>query len=81
MTSVVGALATIVDEGARAGQYQRVSPLLVHAGIVAPLLLFYATGPLRQRLAKAGVPSAAVDREQVVAHLQQVTLGLLQGRM
>jgi TetR/AcrR family transcriptional regulator len=81
MMSVVGAVGAIVEEGARQGTYQRVSPLLVHAGIVAPLLLFYATEPLRQRLARAGMPSAALDREEVVAHLQQVTLGLLHGRM
>ena len=35
----------IIDEGVRAGRFSRVNPLLVHAGIIAPLLLFFASAP------------------------------------
>jgi TetR/AcrR family transcriptional regulator len=80
MSSVVGALAAIVDEGVRTAGYRRVSPLLVHAGVVAPLLLFFATGGLRQRLARTGMPGVDIERADVVAHLQDVTLDLLHRR-
>jgi AcrR family transcriptional regulator len=82
MTSVVQALAAIVDEGARAGRFQRVSPLTVHAGIVAPMMMYFASARLRQRLERAGVRGAAtVDRGEIVAHVRRVALGVLEGRI
>jgi AcrR family transcriptional regulator len=78
MTGVVRALTDIVEEGIRAGEFRPINPLLVHAGIIGPVLLFFASAGIRQRIARSGVKGAAgLSRDEVVAHVQRVTLGLL----
>jgi AcrR family transcriptional regulator len=82
VAEIVQRLAGIIREGVKAGRFQAVDPLLVHAGIVGPVLLFYASAPLRARLARAGL--AGADRfgsDMVIAHVQRVALGTLQGKM
>jgi TetR/AcrR family transcriptional regulator len=82
LAAVLQALQSIVDEGARAGRFRRVNPLVVHAGIVAPMLLYFASARLRERLRKAGIKSAAMfDRAHLVDHLRQVALAVLEGRI
>lgn len=82
IAGIVTMLATIIQEGVAAGTFRPVSPLLLHGGIVGPLLLYFASGGLRLRVGKAGVTGAtAFDRDEVVAHVQRVTLGTLQGHM
>jgi TetR/AcrR family transcriptional regulator len=81
MTVVVGSLGKIVREGVDRGRFQPVSPLLVHAGIIGPLLLYFASGQLRGRLERAGLSGAAhVSRDEVVAHVQRIALMALEGR-
>jgi AcrR family transcriptional regulator len=81
ITGILKALAAIVDEGIRAGRFQPINPFLLQAGIVAPLLLFFATARVRQRVGRAGAPEAArLTPRDVVAHVQRFTLGLLEGR-
>jgi AcrR family transcriptional regulator len=78
---VVTALGRIIREGIDAGRFHRANPLLVHAGVVGPLLLYFASVQLRRRLEKAGVPGAAmVSRDEVVAHVQRLALLSLEGR-
>jgi AcrR family transcriptional regulator len=82
MAGVVRALGAIVDQGTRSSGFQPVSPLLVHAGIVAPLLMFLASAGFRTRLEQVGVKGAAgIDRLQVIDHLRRVALGVLEGRV
>jgi len=82
IADILKALGQIIDEGVRARQFRRVNPVIVHAGIVGPLLLYFATQPLRQRLKKAGIPAAvAIARDDVIAHIQGVALGTLEGRL
>jgi hypothetical protein len=57
-----------------------VHPFLVHAGIVGPLLLFFASQRLRGRLEKAGVPTGPLTRDQVLQHVQELALATLEGR-
>ncbi len=46
------------------------------------MLLFFASVPLRKRIAKAGIKAAMkVDKEEIVGHIQRLTLGLLEGRL
>jgi len=72
---VITALGRILREGTESGHFQQINPLLVHAGVVGPLLLYFASAQLRRRLETAGVPGAAmVSRDQVVAHVQQLAL-------
>ncbi|HEU4936185.1 MAG TPA: TetR/AcrR family transcriptional regulator [Vicinamibacterales bacterium] len=75
MRRVVTALGRILREGIDAGRFRPINPLLVHAGVVGPLLLYFASAQLRRRLENAGVPGAAmVPRDQVVAHVQRLAL-------
>lgn len=81
MGGIIAMLGHIVDEGVRARRFRRINPLIVHAGIVAPLLLFFASTGLRQRLQKAGLPAAAVTHHAVIEHIQNVALATLQGKL
>jgi len=82
VAGIVQGLIAILQEGIRARRFRKVNPLLVHGGIVGPLLLFLASAGLRRRLENAGVPGAAqFTRDEVVAHVQRVTLALVEGRM
>jgi AcrR family transcriptional regulator len=82
VVGIVQGLIAILQEGIRTRRFRKVNPLLVHGGIVGPLLLFLASAGVRRRLENAGVPGAAqVTRDEVVAHVQRVTLALVEGRM
>jgi AcrR family transcriptional regulator len=82
VAGIVKRLAGIVKEGVDAGVFRPVDPLLVHGGIVGPLLLYYASASLRKRMARAGVPRAdAYHSPEVIAHVQRVALATLQGRI
>src|SRR5688500_11950228 len=79
---VLGALGGIIAEGVRAGRFHPAHPMLVQGGIIAPLMFFLATGPLREKIARAGVPAiAGVTRELVVLNIQALTLAQLEGRI
>jgi TetR/AcrR family transcriptional regulator len=79
---VVETLARMVEAGRRAGRFVRVNPLLVHAGIVAPLMFYLASAGLRRKLDAAGVKGVReIDREHVIAHIQRLTLAVLEGRI
>ena len=81
MSRILGALARILREGVDAGRFQPVNTLLVHAAIVGPLLLYFASHQLRRRLARGGIPAAAsVSRDEVVAHVQRLALMAVEGR-
>jgi len=80
ITAIVTMLAGILREGVAAGRFQTVNPLLVHGGIVGPILLFFASVRLRQRIEKAGLSHAAqLSPDDVIAHVERVTLMLLGG--
>ena len=79
---VLAALGGIIGEGVRAGRFQPAHPLLVQGGIIAPLMFFLATGPLRDKIARAGVaPIASISRDMVVLHIQRLTLAQLEGKI
>ena len=82
VAGIVQELVGILEDGARTRAFRKVNPLLVHGGIVGPLLLFLASAGVRQRLQRAGLAGAAgISRDEVVAHVQRVTLALVEGRM
>ena len=79
---VLEALRAILDEGTRAGRFQAVNPLVLHGGIIGPLLFFFATTRVRHKLDRAGaLGAAAITRGEVVAHIQQLALAQLEGRL
>jgi hypothetical protein len=82
LRGVLGALRAILDEGRRAGRFQRVNPMVVHGGIIAPLMFFFATARVRRKLARGGATGAArISTGEVIAHIQQVTLVQLEGKL
>jgi AcrR family transcriptional regulator len=76
--AVVALLEGILLEGEHAGRFRRVNPLIVHMGIVAPILLFLASAGARERLGRAQVPGAPhLTLDLIVAHVTESTLGSL----
>jgi TetR/AcrR family transcriptional regulator len=79
---VLAALGGIITEGARAGRFQPLPPFMVQAGIIAPLMVFFATSRMREKIARlTRADVSGVSREAVVAHIQRVTLAQLEGRI
>jgi TetR/AcrR family transcriptional regulator len=82
VAGIVHGLVSILQDGVRTRRFRKVNPLLVHGSIVGPLLLFFASAGLRRKLEQVGVAGAAqFTRDDVVAHVQRVTLALVEGRM
>jgi AcrR family transcriptional regulator len=82
LRDVLGALGRILDEGRRAGTFQQVNPLLLHAGIIAPLMFFLASARLRKKIQRTGATGQfAISRDAVVTHIQRLTLAQLEGRI
>jgi len=80
VTAVVKTLGRIVQDGHAKKRFRKINPMLIHAGIIGPLLLYFASGPMRRRLASAGVPGvAALSRDLVVEHVQRVAVMALEG--
>jgi AcrR family transcriptional regulator len=78
MRRVVEILAAILHDGRRAGVFAAANPFVIQMGIVAPLLLFAASAPLRdrfQRLVPAHVSS--IPRDLVMEHVRVATLAAL----
>jgi TetR/AcrR family transcriptional regulator len=82
IAAIVTTLGGIVHDGVTRGRFRPVNPMLVHAGIVGPLLLFFASAGVRRKIARGGVKGAGhIGRDEVIAHVQAVALGTLEGRM
>jgi TetR/AcrR family transcriptional regulator len=80
--AVLETLGRIIDEGCRAGRFQPAPPMLVHGGIIAPLLFFLVTARVRRKMQRAGaIGIADIPQTVVVAHIQRLTLALLEGRI
>jgi TetR/AcrR family transcriptional regulator len=81
ITAIVKTLAAIIAEGVAARRFRPVNPLYVHAGIVGPLLLYFASGGVRERLGRRGGKGAyTLERRDVVAHVQRIALVTLEGQ-
>ena len=81
MRRVLTTLVGILTSGVRAGHFREVHPLIAQMGIVAPLLLFSASGPARERLkGKVPIPVAGLTHEAVLAYVQDATLAALAAR-
>ncbi len=81
MRRVVGTLGAILADGHAAGHFRRVNPLVTQIGIVAPLLFFAATAPVRERF-KQFVPNeiANAPGQEVVANVLAATLAAVAPR-
>ncbi|HEX6464337.1 MAG TPA: TetR/AcrR family transcriptional regulator [Vicinamibacterales bacterium] len=83
LRDVLASLGAIIAEGVRAQRFQPMPPFMVQAGIIAPLLVFFATPRLRDKVARLTHVdiNRGISREAVVAHIQRVTLAQLEGRI
>ncbi len=75
---VLRVLAAILAEGREHGQFRPLHPFVVHMSIVAPIVLFGATTPIRAlfgQLRPTGMPD--VTRDQVVDYVVAATLSAL----
>jgi AcrR family transcriptional regulator len=80
MRRILGTLVEILAEGRAAGVFVDADPLVTQMGIVAPLLLFAASAPLRERfghLVPQLVSKPSVD--QLIGHVEATTLAVLTG--
>jgi AcrR family transcriptional regulator len=81
LTSVLGVLAAIVRDGTEEGIFTEVHPFVLQIGIVAPLLLFSASAPVRERFAHVFPPAmASATREDVLAHIETSALATVTAR-
>jgi AcrR family transcriptional regulator len=67
--AILGVLAGILGDGRASGAFRDVHPFVAQIGIVAPLLLFTASAPLRERF-QGTLPGAVVDRDVMIAHVE-----------
>ena len=78
LTAVLGVLAGITRGGRDAGAFGDVHPFVLQLGIVAPLLMFTASAPLRERFARDFPPAmASVTRDDLVRHVETSALAAL----
>jgi TetR/AcrR family transcriptional regulator len=80
MRRILDTLVEILAEGRATGVFVEVHPLVTQMGIVAPLLLFAASAPLRERfghLVPALVKKPSVD--ELIHHVEATTLAVLTG--
>jgi AcrR family transcriptional regulator len=75
MRRVVDTLAAILADGRRAGVFRDANPFITQIGVVAPLLFFAATAPVRERFRQI-VPAEVADarHQEVIRHVLAATL-------
>ena len=76
---VLGHVAAAVQDGVAAKRFKPANPLFVQLGIVGPLLMFFATVPMRRRAPQQLAFAANLTTEQIIAHVQRVALLSLEG--
>ena len=75
---VISTLADILKDGETAGRFHAMPPFMVQMGIVGPLFMFLATGPMRDRLkSKMPIPAPAVSPDKLLEYVQTMTIGAL----
>ena len=80
IAGILGQVAVAVQKGVSARRFKPANPLLVQLGIVGPLLMFFATAPMRRRAPEQLAFAANLTTEQVIAHVQRVALLTLEGK-
>ena len=71
-------LGAIAAEGHAAGVFRRCHPLLLHFGVVGPIVLYSASQPIRSRFARTGATAlASPSPEDLLAHVEHTTLATL----
>ncbi len=79
VAGILQQLSGAVGEGIASRGFLPANPLLVQLGIVGPLLMFFATGPLRRKAPAPLQRTLQLSTDEVIAHVQRVTLLTLRG--
>ena len=75
---VLEVLASILTEGKDQGVFRPAHPFVTQMGIMAPLMFFAASAPIRVRVGKKLPPALTLpDLDGVVAHVKASTLAVL----
>lgn len=78
LARILETLAAVLADGVAAGVFVPAHPLVTQMGIVAPLLLYSVSAPVRARFAHlAPVGMHPPSREDVVAHVERATRAAL----
>ena len=80
ISGVLEQVAEAVAAGVAAKRFKPANPLLVQLGIVGPLLMFFATAPMRKRALGQLAFATNLTTEHVIAHVQRVALSTLEGQ-
>lgn len=80
IAKVLGYVAAAVQEGVATRRFKPANPLFIQLGIVGPLLMFFATAPMRRRASQQLPFAADLTTEQIIAHVQRVALATLEGK-
>ena len=80
IATVLGHVAAAVQDGVATRRFKPANPLFVQLGIVGPLLMFFATAPLRRRAPQQLTFAANLTTEHIIAHVQRVALLTLEGK-
>ena len=76
---ILGHISTAVADGVASRQFKPTNAFLVQLGIVGPLLLFFATAPLRKKIGPQLGHPLDLTTDEVIAHVQRVALQTLEG--
>lgn len=76
--AILGVLDALLRDGQAAGAFRVVPPIIVQMSLVAPLLLFAASAPTREKFSGVVGKSALASHEAMVDHLERAaTLALV----
>jgi AcrR family transcriptional regulator len=65
---------SILDEGAKAGAFRTVNPLLTYFNVVSPTVFYRAAKPVRESMTRLGLFEGRVDLADFSAHLKATAL-------
>jgi TetR/AcrR family transcriptional regulator len=75
LVAIVGVVRRIAARGEREGVLRPVDPMLLHFGLIGPLVFFAATEPARRRAAaRHAFPFPMPEVSEFVAYLEDLTL-------
>jgi len=77
VAQIPATLGRIVAEGQARGRFRPVHPLLLHFSIVGPLVLFFVSQPVRERIMAPEVRAVPLALEDVLAEIERSTLAAL----
>ena len=77
MAVILKNLARILDQGARSGAFRRADPTLTYFSLIAPVIFFRATAPIRQAFRRARILRLEPGQRAFVAHLKRTAAAAL----